>query len=207
MGRSGWHCGGQKPKLSLPVREEECGERLTRKWRDFSIPPSLSIFPFLAWIYCPSFSYMSLPSEAVTEPSLLYFSSWCLTDYLTYLCILLSCVSVPLSLPSSPRKFREGPVLRIMLPQCLAHRVDAQQILLKERIKGWRRRKETLRGGATLRKKTEIWQWRVVLILIWDSRKLSVLKEFTNAHHLKNYGCPSLVCWKGFRQCYLEIQS
>lgn len=45
------------------------------------------------------------------------------------------------------------------------------------------------------------------LILIWDNRKLSVLKEFINTHCLKNYAPTVLVCWKELRQCYLEIQS
>lgn len=35
------------------------------------------------------------------------------------------------------------------------------------------------------------------LALIWDNRKVSVLKEFINVHHLKNYACTILVCWKG----------
>lgn len=34
------------------------------------------------------------------------------------------------------------------------------------------------------------------LTLIWDNRKLSVMKEFINIHCLKNYAPTLLVCWK-----------
>lgn len=72
--------------LSFPTREEETGEQLTRKWRDFSILPSLSTPSIL------SVDILSLSQESVRSTLRLHFSSWLLTT--CPVCAFVSCVSL-----------------------------------------------------------------------------------------------------------------